>query len=305
MNGGTSFGKTLKILRLKAGLSQNELAEKLGINNSYLSRIEGGERKPSIKILRKLSEILPVKYESLMVEAGILPKGDEDLSEYPMGPRSSFTASREGAFDEISAIKEQIKALTDEMRRSRAGQPSVPQPPRPQIPQQPIRTEYPQMPPWAPAAPPAPRQPEPPVEYYQPPAVRRREVPVYTTIPAGPFKESNVVAAYEDIEKLVLAEDELNYDDQCFGLVIQGDSMIDAGMLDGDVVIISPRTPPRNGDIAVVQIDQGETTVKKVYFQKDSVLLQACNPRYKPLPLYKKHQVQILGKVILVRRKLM
>lgn len=51
------IGTLLRNLRLRRGLSQFDLASASGINNSYLSRIENGERRPSPKILKKFSEI--------------------------------------------------------------------------------------------------------------------------------------------------------------------------------------------------------------------------------------------------------
>ncbi len=66
------IGTLLRNLRLRRGLSQFDLASSAGINNSYLSRIENGERRPSPKILKKFSEILQFPYDELVVTSGIL-----------------------------------------------------------------------------------------------------------------------------------------------------------------------------------------------------------------------------------------
>lgn len=68
-----SFGEYLKQLRKDNSISQRELAEKTGISNAEISRIESGERqKPSPDVLRAIAPILNVQYEELMDKAGYL-----------------------------------------------------------------------------------------------------------------------------------------------------------------------------------------------------------------------------------------
>jgi repressor LexA len=133
--------------------------------------------------------------------------------------------------------------------------------------------------------------------------VSRRAVPVFDSVPAGLFKDSNVVEASDDLLYLVLAEDELNHDPRAFALIVTGDSMVEAGILDGDVIVVSPNTRVANGDIAVVSVNKQATSVKRVYFEDNSILLQPCNSNFRPMVL-SGNEVEVLGKVILVRRKL-
>jgi len=243
------IGNLIRNLRISKGMSQYDLAEVLGVNNSYLSRIENGERRPSTKIMRKMADVLDFPYDQLVVASGLL---SPDFREKIGIPSESMLAQ------DIQEIKTALSRLLS-----------------------------PQVPP-----PPTPGQP-----------IARRGVPVYDKVPAGMFDEANVVSTYDEVPKLVLSEDELNYDPKAFALVVKGDSMVEAGILDGDIVIVSPNTAVNSGDIAVVQIDRRETTVKVVHFEGDYLLLQAANSHYKPILLKYPEQVEILGKVILVRRK--
>lgn len=68
-----TFGELIKMLRTERGLSQRELADKSGVSNAEISRMESGERKkPSPGILKALSPYLDISYEELMVKAGYI-----------------------------------------------------------------------------------------------------------------------------------------------------------------------------------------------------------------------------------------
>lgn len=82
-------------------------------------------------------------------------------------------------------------------------------------------------------------------------------------------------------------------------LRIQGDSMIDAHIMDGDFVVVSPADDAANGEIVVAQTDNGETTLKYWFREKGRVRLQPANAAMKPMYLRK---VKVLGKVIGVVR---
>jgi len=243
------IGKLLRNLRISKGYSQFDLAERVGGNNSYLSRIENGERRPSTRIMRKMSEVLDFPYDELVVASGLL---SPDFRERHFVGRET---------DIQKDIREIRAALSRLVPPATVGAPTS-------------------------AA-----------------AARRRGIPVFDRVPAGFLEDANVVQAYDDIEKIVLAEDELGYDAKAFALVVKGDSMIEVGILDGDVLIVSPATRVEDGDIAVVQVNRRETTVKIVYFEGDCLLLQPANSHFKAVLLKYPDEVEIMGKVILVRRK--
>lgn len=83
-----------------------------------------------------------------------------------------------------------------------------------------------------------------------------------------------------------------------FALRIKGESMIEAGIMNEDYVVVEKRNYAENGEIVVAMIDD-EATVKKYYFENGNVRLQPCNPTMRPIIL---KDVVILGKVISVLR---
>ncbi|WP_449010754.1 transcriptional repressor LexA [Paenibacillus taichungensis] len=85
-----------------------------------------------------------------------------------------------------------------------------------------------------------------------------------------------------------------------FMLEVQGESMILAGILDGDYVIVRQQPEAENGEIVVALTDQDEATVKTFYREKGHIRLQPENPSMKPLIF---DQVKILGKVVGVMRR--
>jgi len=92
---------------------------------------------------------------------------------------------------------------------------------------------------------------------------------------------------------------------ELFALKVQGDSMIDAMVNDGDIVILKPSQDARNGDMVAVWLsDRNETTLKYFYKEKDGFRLQPANPTMKPIMIKKSEQVEIKGKVVMVIRKM-
>jgi repressor LexA len=89
-----------------------------------------------------------------------------------------------------------------------------------------------------------------------------------------------------------------------FALEVQGDSMIDAMVYDGDIVIMKPTKEAHNGEmVAVMRRDTDETTLKYFYLEKDHVRLQPANPNYKPIIIDDPSVVDIQGKVVMVIRQ--
>ena len=85
-----------------------------------------------------------------------------------------------------------------------------------------------------------------------------------------------------------------------FILKVQGESMINAGINDGDYIIVSKQSTALNGQIVVAMID-GEATVKRFYKEKDYIRLQPENDNMDPIIA---KDVQIIGKVIGLFRKI-
>ena len=84
--------------------------------------------------------------------------------------------------------------------------------------------------------------------------------------------------------------------DDIYALTVEGDSMIDEGILDGDVVVIDKKAEVTNGDIVVALIDKEEATLKKLRKRGDSIALEPANENYKT-QIYGPDRVIIQGKL--------
>jgi len=87
-----------------------------------------------------------------------------------------------------------------------------------------------------------------------------------------------------------------------FALEVRGDSMIDAGILDGDVVLIQQTQNAENGDIVVALIDREEATLKRLRKKGKSVALEAANPAYETR-IFGPDRVEIQGKLVALIRQ--
>ncbi len=89
-----------------------------------------------------------------------------------------------------------------------------------------------------------------------------------------------------------------------FALKVKGDSMIDAMVNDGDIVIMRPAVEARNGEMVAVWLnDREETTLKYFYSEKGHVRLQPANPNMEPIIIDNPQTVEIRGKVVMVVRQ--
>ncbi len=88
-----------------------------------------------------------------------------------------------------------------------------------------------------------------------------------------------------------------------FIIRVSGESLINAGIYDGDLILISGEKPPREGDIVLARVN-GEVTLKILKKAKDRVLLKAANPEYPDIEITDNDTLEIIGKAILVIRKL-
>ena len=87
-----------------------------------------------------------------------------------------------------------------------------------------------------------------------------------------------------------------------FILKVKGDSMINAGIRNGDLVIIEQTQSPNNGDIVAVNID-GNATLKKIEIEKDKIVLKPENDFYSPIIISKNDEFFVLGKAIGIIQK--
>ncbi len=94
----------------------------------------------------------------------------------------------------------------------------------------------------------------------------------------------------------------INDKDEHYTLEVTGDSMVDAGIFDGDIVIIRKTEAANSGDIVVALIDQNEVTLKRFRSFKNSIALEPANKNYK-IRLFGEDRVKIQGKLVGLIRK--
>jgi repressor LexA len=123
-----------------------------------------------------------------------------------------------------------------------------------------------------------------------------QEVPILGSVPAG-----HPIEAIQEARGSVAVPGNLRGD--LFGLKVTGESMIEAGILDGDTVIVRKQTHAENGDIVVAMIE-GEATVKYLEKKPGRIRLLPANPKFKPIEVANSVQIGdfIQGKVISVQR---
>jgi repressor LexA len=121
-------------------------------------------------------------------------------------------------------------------------------------------------------------------------------VPVVGTITAG-----QPILAIENVTEVFPLPINFAKNNECFILTVKGDSMIEAGIFNGDYIIVQKATSANNGQIVVAMLNDEEATVKTFYKEKDYVRLQPENSNMEPII---SKDVKIIGKVSGVIRKL-
>ena len=129
----------------------------------------------------------------------------------------------------------------------------------------------------------------------------RREmtnVPIVGTVAAG-----EPILAVENIEGYFPLPTEFLTDNPAFMLRVQGESMVNKGILSGDHVIVEKKNTARNGEMVVALVDDS-ATVKTFYHETDHIRLKPENDTMDPIILHEEDNVQIIGRVIGVFRTL-
>jgi repressor LexA len=125
---------------------------------------------------------------------------------------------------------------------------------------------------------------------------RVRDVPLVGRIAAG-----SPILAEEDIEEIFPLPVDFVGNDPVFMLRVRGDSMVEAGIHDRDLVVVRRQPSAENGDIVAALIDGEEATVKRFRRADDRIQLIAENPAYDPIEL--RDGIDILGRVVAVLRR--
>jgi repressor LexA len=100
-----------------------------------------------------------------------------------------------------------------------------------------------------------------------------------------------------------LTRDIVDPSEDLFALQVEGDSMVDAMINDGDIVIMRPHKDVKNGDLVAVWLaKREETTLKRIYLEESRIRLQPANPTMKPIYVDDPREVQVQGRVVAVVR---
>jgi repressor LexA len=135
------------------------------------------------------------------------------------------------------------------------------------------------------------------IEVTGPGTSQGRMIPV-----AGKIRAGAAILAYEDVDSHIFIDSTLFPAEDAFSLMVIGDSMIEAGIYNGDYVVVRPQQTLGNGEIGIVLIGD-EATVKRVFRNQGEITLKPENSAMEPVT-YKADEVAVIGKVLGVIRKI-
>ena len=122
-------------------------------------------------------------------------------------------------------------------------------------------------------------------------------VPIVGRVAAG-----QPILAEENIVGEVLVEGGIARSGRCFALEVTGDSMVDAGIRERDLVVVREQAVAENGDIVVALLED-EATVKRLFIRDEKIELRPENPNHRPIPVGPDDGLRILGKVVAVKHQ--
>jgi repressor LexA len=126
---------------------------------------------------------------------------------------------------------------------------------------------------------------------------------VMTAIPiVGRVAAGRPILAVENIVGEIMVEGRIARSGRCFALEVAGDSMVNAGIKERDLVVVREQPVAENGDIVVALLED-EATVKRLFIRDEKIELRPENPKHRPIPVGPDDGLRILGKVIAVRHR--
>ncbi len=129
--------------------------------------------------------------------------------------------------------------------------------------------------------------------------------PIPVLIPVlGQIAAGEPILAEQNVEERLAVDPRWIPGPGCFAVRVHGDSMLNAGISNGDYVVVRPQADAVNGEIVAVLIE-GEATVKRFFREKGRIRLQPENPAFEPMLVHPKTQsIRIMGKVVGLFRKM-
>ena len=124
---------------------------------------------------------------------------------------------------------------------------------------------------------------------------RGRSVPLVGRVTAG-----QPILAIENIEEYLSLPQSVLGQGEMFSLRVEGESMIDAGIMDGDIVVLRQQDTAENGEIVVAMTPEDEATLKRIFYEDGRVRLQPENATMSPIYV---DNVTVLGKLVALIRQ--
>jgi repressor LexA len=213
---------------------------------------------------------------------GIYPSFDEMRAALELKSKSGIHRLVSGLEERGYLRRLAYRARAIELVRDRAGEPAPE--PSVNVVRGRFRRELPAEPARASAAPPALRH-------------AGLDLPLYGKIAAGtPIEALADTTTTIDVPQFMLGEGEH------YVLQVRGDSMIDAGIADGDLVVIQRSDTAESGAIVVALIEEREVTLKRLRKRGASIALEAANPTYETR-IFGPHQVKVQGRLVGLMRR--
>jgi repressor LexA len=120
----------------------------------------------------------------------------------------------------------------------------------------------------------------------------------------GRVRAGEPILAVENVEGYIRLDRSLLSSENVFLLRVQGDSMVEAHIQDGDFALVKPQANAENGEIVVALIED-EATIKRIFKKRDLIRLEPANPAMEPIVVRKgEKRIKIVGKVVGIFRKL-
>ena len=118
----------------------------------------------------------------------------------------------------------------------------------------------------------------------------------------GKVAAGQPILAAENVVGEILVDSRAVRSGRFFALEVQGDSMIDAGIHNGDLVVVRQQAIAESGDIVVTLLGE-EATVKRLYIRDETIELRPENPGHRPIRVGPEDELRILGKVVATNHK--
>ncbi|MFA5385965.1 MAG: S24 family peptidase [Eubacteriales bacterium] len=262
------FGGLLKEVREAQGISQKEVSEALNITESDVDDIEEGILPLNYEWAEKYANFLGTSVMQVFIDNGMC----DSLDDIPLELLHHY--QEQGMSEtEMAIAYTKIKRAVEEDA---------------------VKEGTPELKPNADN-----KKPLKEFKFETYPVSKRVKVPIIGTVTAGP----NGIA-YEDYQGEEWVDTSLINSADLFYLRIKGDSMTGDGILPGDLALVQETPEVRYGALGVAIINGEEGTLKRVYQNDDSIILQSSNPKYPPRVFKKEEmgEVRIIGAVRMIVR---